>query len=122
MHEQTTEKLRPTITYSNLVGQVILHHRKQLKLDQSDVASALGVSQSAYSRLESGDSSLSVTQLRIVAERFGVLPYELLRQTDELVERATLQGVTVTNEKKADHGPLLLALGILAAIAAAGGK
>lgn len=118
MHAQATEKLRPTITYSNLVGQVILLHRRRLKLDQSDVASALGVSQSAYSRLEGGDSSLSVGQLRIVAERLGVLPNELLRQTDELAERATLQGVTVTNEKKADQGPLLLALGILAAILA----
>lgn len=124
MNQGSTPNVQPTISYGALVGQVILRRRKALGIDQSTLAGALGVSQSAYSRLEKGDSAMSLIQLRAVAPSLGCAPSDLIREADHLETRLGLSGVTVTMVEKKDEQPgaILLALGILAAVLAAGGK
>lgn len=116
------ENLKPTISYGALVGQVILRERKRRKLEQTVLAGALGVSQSAYSRLEQGESSMSLGQLRTIASTLGLTPGQLLHETDKLAILLESRGAVVTDEKKVEPGAALLALGILVALIAAGGK
>jgi len=122
MQQGTTPIVQPTISYGAVVGQVVLQRRKLAKLDQSALAEALGISQSAYSRLEKGESSMTLAQLRAVALRLGCLPGDLIHEADQLEARLRISGVTVTEEKADQPGAFLLALGILAAVLAAGKK
>lgn len=114
--------VRPTITYATLVGRVILQARKGKGLDQRDLANALGITQSAYSRLELGESSLSLGQVRTIATALGSTPGALLQQADGWAVRLAASGVTITDEKKAEPGAAMIALGILLALVAAGGR
>lgn len=109
----------PAIPYTALVGQVLLGHRNRLRLHQNDLAAALGVSQSAYSRAEQGDTTLSISQLRVISHRLGVAPGDILREADVLAERLLIQGVAVSDEKGLQPAAVMIGLGILAAILAA---
>src|SRR3989304_6828751 len=110
---------QPAIPYTPLVGQVLLGHRGRKSLHQNDLATALGVSQSAYSRIEQGDTTISISQLRVIARRLGIAPGDLLREADGLAERLRMQGVEVRHEKGMDPAAIMIGLGILAAILAA---
>ncbi len=120
MNRTATPIVKPTITYGALAGQVILSHRKRTGVDQTDIARALGITQSAYSRLENGQSSMNLSQLRVVAHQLGVPSSVLLDEVDALTARLRSQGVEVTDEKLVSPGAILVALGILAAILASG--
>jgi transcriptional regulator with XRE-family HTH domain len=71
-----------------LVGAVIQHHRKQRPATQQHLAKALGLTQSAYSRLERGVTAFSVPQFKQVAQALRLSATELLntalRTQDEL--------------------------------------
>src|SRR6266853_309557 len=112
--------VKPSISYGTLVGQVVLNHRKRAGLDQAHLANALGITQSAYSRLEQGQSSMTLPQLRVVAEYLNYSPGALLDEVDTLAARLRSQGVEVQNEKTIPVAAVLIGLGILAAILAAG--
>ena len=120
MSKTSTPIVKPTITYGALVGQVILNYRKRTGVDQVVIAKALGITQSAYSRLEKGQSAMNLTQLRVVAGQFGVASSDLLTEADTLAARLRFQGVEVTDAKLVSPGAILVALGILAAILASG--
>lgn len=122
MSANASNRVRPTISYGALVGQVIFRHRKRSRLDQDDLAKALGISQSAYSRLEKGESGMTLAQFRAISLRLGLDPNALLREADIYEARLRSSGVTITEEKELQPGALLLALGILAALIASGGK
>jgi len=118
MREPATPIVKPKITYGAVVGQVIQHHRKRAGIGQEAVAQALGITQSAYSRLEQGQSAMTVTQLRVIAERLRTAAASLLHQADLFAARLHAQGVEVTDEKGVSPAAVLVALGILAAILA----
>jgi len=117
MHTQASPP-QPAIPYTALVGQVLLGHRGRKGLQQNDLAAALGVSQSAYSRIEQGDTTISIPQLRVIARRLGIAPSDLLREADGLAERLGRQGVEVSDEKGMHPAAVMIGLGILAAILA----
>lgn len=122
MQKTSTPQIHPELPYGALIGQVVLQHRKAARLDQATLAQALGISQSAYSRLEKGESAMTLPQLRALAMRLGSSPGQLTLEADRLEARLRLSGVTISEEKGNQPGAFLLALGILAAILAAGGK
>lgn len=103
------------LTYTALLGQILQHHRQRLGLQQSDVAAALGILQPAYSRIEKGDTSITVAQLRIVARRLGMKPGQIIFDAEQWAQNLQRQGVTVTDEKEVPQAALLIGLGILAA-------
>ncbi len=113
---------RPAVTYTAVVGGVIERLRTQRGMNQNMVAAALGIGQPAYSKLENGESTMSIAQLRVVAERLGTSPWMVLREADMLTQQLLAQGVEIKNEKEASTGAILIGLGILAALLAAGGK
>lgn len=65
---------------------------------------------------------MTLPQLRALAMRLGTSPGQLTLEADQLEARLRLSGVTISEEKGNQPGAILLALGILAAILAAGGK
>lgn len=104
------------ITYPALVGKVLIAQREFKGLTQGALASLIGLSQPAYSRLEAGESALSVTQLHKLAEVFGVPTASLLAQADQLEFQMTASGVKVLHEKPDNPAALAIGLGLLAAL------
>lgn len=93
------------------------------------MAKRLGTSQSAWSRVETGQSNLSVEELAIVAQVMQTRPEEVLRDVRRSVEHLQTQGVVVlVGQSKAEDntGAAILgaaALGaLLVAILTAGKK
>lgn len=106
----------PVVTYPALVGQVIAHRRGAKGLNQGALAAALGLSQSAYSRLESGASVLNLSQLRVVAEQLGLSPAEILKSADQYALRLHQQGVQIVPGKQDPTAAIVIGLGLLAAL------
>jgi transcriptional regulator with XRE-family HTH domain len=120
MNQPASQIPKPVITYAMLVGRIVEFHRGQMNIHQEHMAQTLGISQSAYSRLEQGQSAMSVTQLRMIAERLGTTSAVLIQNTDQYARQLRAQGVSVTDEKQNATAGVLIALGILAALIAAG--
>lgn len=112
--------VKPSIRYGALLGRIIEHRRKQLNVLQEPIADALGITQSAYSRLEKGQSAMSVAQLRTIAPHVRATPAQLLEETERYAALFQRQGGEITGEKQeSSAGGVLVALGILAALLAA---
>lgn len=107
---------QPVVAYPALVGRLLVHRREELGLKQGALAEAIGLSQSAYSRLESGDSVLNVSQLRNVCSRLGLSPAQLLHAADQYEAQLRRQGVDVVAEKPANPAAIAIGLGLLAAL------
>lgn len=106
----------PEVPYSALLGHVLKQHRLLRQIDQQSMAAALGLSQSAYSRIESGDTSVSAWQLRVCASQLGLRSSQLLGEVEAHESRLATQGVAVVAEKKANPTAVLLGLALLAAL------
>jgi transcriptional regulator with XRE-family HTH domain len=104
------------MTYGAVAGQVVLQHRKTRNVDQSQLAAALGITQSSYSKIEQGQTTMTIVQLRIISEQLGLKPHVLIRQIDDLALKLRSQAVTITDEKAISPAAVLIGLGILAAI------
>lgn len=69
-------------TYPALVGNVLGRLRKIRNLDQGKFAEQLGLSQSAWSRIERGVAVINVEQLTNAATMLDVTAGEVLTETD----------------------------------------
>ena len=78
------------------------------------------MSQSAYSRLESGDSVVNLAQLHVIAPRLGMSPSEVLNSADQYAARLRHQGVDVVSEKPSNPAAVAIGLGLLVALLLAG--
>lgn len=106
----------PIMPYPVLMGQVIQAHRRQRGLQQTNLAGAIGLSPSAYSRIESGDTSMTLSQLRATARALGVRPSTLCAEVEGYVQELERSGVSVPDVKAANPAALLIGLGLLAAL------
>ena len=61
-----------------MVGAKIKTLRLQKEWSQQDVADKLNISQSAYAKVERGESKLDVARIIKLSEIFDIEPYELL--------------------------------------------
>jgi transcriptional regulator with XRE-family HTH domain len=112
----STSSPQAVVTYPALVGQVVAHLREGKGIKQGDAATAIGLSQSAYSRLEKGESVMSISQLRKVANFLGMQPSELLFTVDSYEAEIRAQGAEVIPEKEDFTAAVALGLGLLAAV------
>lgn len=67
-------------SYSAVLGVVLASKRKELKIEQGQMAEKMGLSQASYSRLESGKSSFSVDQMFQSAEALGLDSKDIFQQ------------------------------------------
>ncbi len=116
MHSKSTPPTAPLVTYAAVVGKVLSRSREERGLKQNEFAAALGLSQSAYSRLEAGESILNLSQLRNAAMNLGMAPFELLHMADEYERQLRQQGVNVVSEKPDNPAAVAIGLGLLAAL------
>lgn len=109
---------RPEVPYSALLGQLIKQLRLSKGIDQLAMAAALGISQSSYSRIESGDTNMNVWQLRGCAEQLGVSPSSLLKRVEVHQVQLQSEGVEIVSEKRSNPTAAIIGLAILAALLA----
>lgn len=88
-------KIEPATTYGAIVGSILERERSALKLTQSDVADAVGIGTSTWSRIEKGESSLSVDQLKLAASKLGLKPGKILDKAEEAEITLESRGITV---------------------------
>lgn len=116
MNTKSSPSPRPVVAYPSLVGKVVAHHREYRGIKQSDLAAVLGLSQSAYSRLEAGESVLNLSQLRKIAEHFDVPTAQVLSWADQYEVQLRQQGVQIVAEKQDNSAAIVIGLGLLAAL------
>lgn len=76
------------------------------------------MSQSTWSRIENGNSALTIDQLNLAADALGTQPSRLLHEADEAVRSLKSRGVRVEPERGVEAGPALAAgLILLSAVA-----
>jgi transcriptional regulator with XRE-family HTH domain len=106
------------VPYSALIGQVIKKLREGAHIDQGAMAAQLGLSQSAYSRLECGETNMNVWQLRACAAALGQQPAQLLALAQRREMQLQAQGIAIVPEKRTNPAGALIGLAILAALLA----
>lgn len=116
MKAKSSPPPQPVVTYPALVGKILAREREARGIKQGDLAAALGLSQSAYSRLESGDSVLNLSQLRNIAARLGLQPTLILKWADQYELQLRQQGVEIVSEKQDNSAAIVIGLGLLAAL------
>jgi len=82
-------------TFSALVGWIITNERARLGLTQADLASRMGLPQSSWSRLESGQTLLTVDQLDRVAHHLHITAHEIMNRAEQIRATLSAQGVRV---------------------------
>jgi transcriptional regulator with XRE-family HTH domain len=114
MHQKP---LKPAATYAEILGRIIVHFRKERGVRQEELAQAIGVSQSAWSRIETGASPLTVTYLARVASVLRLESSDILQAAERVHKQLTVQGVQVQlNDDQHDKGLLFLGAAALTTV------
>jgi transcriptional regulator with XRE-family HTH domain len=116
-----TKPLKPATTYPAIVGGVLAQIRNQSGLRQEELAQALGITQATLSRIEKGQSSITVEHLRLAAQKLGHTPAVILSYADQTEVNMQTQGITVAPTRDSLNKTLVIigAAALLAIIAAA---
>jgi transcriptional regulator with XRE-family HTH domain len=67
------------------IGQKIKKLRELKNFTQSHLASELGITQSAYSKIELGETEVSYTKLTKIAEVLGMSPEEIMTFNEQMI-------------------------------------
>ncbi len=88
-------------TYPAIVGKVLTDLRTQRNMPQKDLAQAVGVTQANWSRIESGQTSVTLEHLRSAAQALAIPPAQILVIADQTEVEASVQGVSIVEAKGA---------------------
>ena len=91
------DQLRPETTIQSVIGRVIVKIRKDLSIEQAYLASSVGVTQSTWSRIERGDSALTVEQLMNAAKALNVNASTILSEAEFAIRELKSQGVEISS-------------------------
>lgn len=103
------------VSYPAVVGAILLAKRKEIGLSQAEMADAVGLNVSTWSRVENGDSAMTIEQLASAASALNVLPSSVLKATEVKLEELKTKGIA-TGANRAD----LASIAALGAIPIAG--
>jgi transcriptional regulator with XRE-family HTH domain len=67
------------------IGQKIKKIRELKNYTQSHMAEELGLTQGAYSKIEQGESEVSLSRLEKISEIFGLKPEEIISFNEQMV-------------------------------------
>lgn len=100
-------------TYPAIVGKVLTDLRSQQSIQQKDLANAVGITQATWSRIESGQTSVTLEHLRSAAQALNVSPSHILGIADQTEMEVSFQGISVVETKSAQelHPGLVLLAG-----------
>lgn len=82
-------------TSGAILGQILVKLRNEAGLKQNELAEAVGLSPSTWSRIEKGDSGLSIDQLRAAARALGVSSGQILEMLETAEKEVSGRGVDV---------------------------
>ncbi len=74
------------MSYTSIVGRVLKMNRILAGLTLSDMATKTSGSTSGWSRIEAGETPLTVEKLHVAARVLKLTPAELIRAADELAK------------------------------------
>lgn len=80
-------------TYPALVGNVLAQLRKEQGIGQAEFGALVGIGQSTWSRIEKGESALTIEQLARAAQYLDMQPHELLQVVDGARDSLEDQGI-----------------------------
>ncbi len=113
-------------TYPAVVGAFLSIRRKELGLSQTQLATAVGLTVSTWSRIENGESALTIEQLAQAAQALGLTPGSLLQTIDTAITELHEKGIG-TNVERASVQEIsaagsipLIGAGLSSAVAAGG--
>lgn len=94
---------RKRTDFAAILGWVIASARqaRQPPLSQMALAAAVGLTQSAWSRIERGENALNMTQLRKAARELGMSAVRLLDEAERTAADLRRAGVEVLEERPA---------------------
>ena len=87
--------MKSETTYQAVLGRLIAQKRQEKQMDQGEMAEAVGVSRSTWSRIEAGDSALNLDQLAKAANKLGLSLGALMVEADEIADALRKQDVEV---------------------------
>jgi transcriptional regulator with XRE-family HTH domain len=88
-----------SVRYATLVGQTLSWYRQLAAVEQTTVADAVGVTQSTWSKIERGESALTVEQFAKAASALGRSPLEIMQAVEHSLTQLQLQGVQVLRDR-----------------------
>ncbi len=86
-------------TYSAIVGAVIAQTRDEEAVSQAKLAEAVGIGQPAWSRIEKGESALTIDQLARASSALGKHPSEILSIADSTVLKMEEEALNISYDK-----------------------
>lgn len=86
-------EMKTVTTYAAILGAVLGQIRTAAGLKQSDLADAVGVGPSTWSRIEKGESSLSTDQLKLAADALKMQPSQILEMVAMAEKVAAEKGI-----------------------------
>ena len=81
------------VSYPAVVGAILLAKRKEVGLSQVEMADAVGLNVSTWSRVENGDSAMTIEQLVSAATALNVLPSSVLKEAEVKLEELMTKGI-----------------------------
>ena len=105
--------------YDEILGQIVSTERKKLGLDQKELAKILEINQPALSRIERGESAVSVAMLLKLSDAFKMPASQLIERFQFIIERLREDSISVVPKKEIPKddpnlGKMLLVGGALA--------
>jgi transcriptional regulator with XRE-family HTH domain len=106
-------QIKTITTYPAVVGSVLAQMRTEQGLHQGEVANAVGVTQATWSRIENGQSNVTVEHLRMAADKLGIQPSQILLNADRHAANIQMGGIDVvpTRHDAEIHPAVVLLVG-----------
>lgn len=82
-------------TYSAVVGFILCGLRKSKGVSQSEIADYLELNVSTWSRIENGESALTIEQMALAAEFLGVYPSDIMKEVEDKIKILNNRGIKV---------------------------
>ena len=111
-----SNNLKPATTYPAIVGRILEQKRASLELSQGAVATKIGISQGAWSRIENGSSIISLDQLRAAATVLATTPAAVLELADRAEQQLQSQGVKIVLPRTTSSGAAMMTGAALGAL------
>jgi len=105
------ENFSQTTTYPIIVGGIIKQIRETKGFNQREMAEKMDLSQASWSKIESGKTPISITQLWQASQILGENTSQILSYVDEAIKNIGAQGIKVDTSSKTNKESSLAILG-----------
>jgi transcriptional regulator with XRE-family HTH domain len=105
-------EIKGITTYPALCGAILTNLRNDIGQTQIEIAEMAGVKRSTWSRIEKGESSLSVEQLFFAARALGVEATTIIDMIDKAVTELRAHGVRVERTDQQSNWNLAAIVGM----------